>query len=148
MISPLNPENIAEGRVIRANDHGFVLDDCEDSWLNISRYAKPAPRIPHVGARVRATLDGQGYVRSIVILHDEQRTPYEVEDGVDVMPDEEPSRQIEPRLPGTTVPDKDQRITRMACLNTATAILSSGGRACEPADVLALAAKLEAWVGH
>jgi hypothetical protein len=33
-------------------------------------------------------------------------------------------------------------------LNTATAILSSAGRACEPAGVLALAAKLERWVGR
>jgi hypothetical protein len=34
----------------------------------------------------------------------------------------------------------------MACLNTATAILSSGGRATDLAAVLAVAEELEAWV--
>jgi hypothetical protein len=34
----------------------------------------------------------------------------------------------------------------MACLNTATAILSSNGGKAEPDDVLTLAACLEAWV--
>jgi hypothetical protein len=42
--------------------------------------------------------------------------------------------------------DRDQRITRMNVLATATSVLSIGGLACEPDDVIALAARLEGWI--
>jgi hypothetical protein len=148
MISPLNPENIAEGRVIRANERGFVLEDCEDSWLNISRYAKPAPKLPQVGERVRCQLDAQGYVRSIERLADEERTSYQVEDGVDVEPPEEPWRQVGRTTPTVAepAPDRDVQIRRMNALSTATAILSSGGQRVDLGEVTALAEILERWI--
>jgi hypothetical protein len=83
------------------------------------------------------------------VLQDEERAPYEVEDGVDVPPPEEPSRQVDQFQPmGSAAPDRDLRICRQACLNRATAILSSGGQHVDPDDVLALAAMLEAWIGR
>jgi hypothetical protein len=146
MTTPIShAENVTVGVVVRANDHGFVLEG-DDLWLNVSRYAKPAPRLPKPGEYVRATLDGQGYVRTVDVLHDEERVPYQVDDGVDVPP---PERQVgRSTIVDSAPPDRDVQIRRMNALSTATAILSSGGRACEPGDVLSLAAKLEAWVGR
>jgi hypothetical protein len=119
-------------------------------WLNVSRYAKPTPALPLPGERVRLYLDKGGYIRDIDRVF---YTTYEpTEDGVDVpLPDEPPSRQAEPPTPPSQTlssPDKDVRIARMNALSTATAILSLGGGACELADVLKLAAQLEAWVNR
>jgi hypothetical protein len=149
MILPLNGGDVVDGVVARRNERGLILEG-EDVWLNVSRYAKPSPALPLPGERVRLYLDKDGYIRDV------DRISYAVrgaaEDGVDVPPpdDEVPSRQIEATPPSGAVspPDKDVRSTRMNALTTATAILSSGGRACEVADVLRLAAQLEAWVNR
>ena len=42
-------------------------------------------------------------------------------------------------------PERESVITRLAVLNTATAILSSGARATTPEDVVKLAKRLEDW---
>jgi len=106
-----------EGVVSRANGKGFTLAG-RDGWLNLSRYADPVPAVPAEGARVRVGLDKAGFVRVI-----------------------EPAGAGAEEAPGAqplaaSLGDKDTRITRLAALNTATAILSSGPRA----------ARLEAWV--
>jgi hypothetical protein len=146
MTASLPHDGAVEGRFARVNDHGLQLVG-EDSWLNISRYAKPAPKLPRVGDLAYCVLDKEGYVRSIDVLHDEPRARYDVEDGVDVPAPEEPSRQVERPLPiGNAVPDKDTQIRRMNALSTATAILSSGGRAVDLGEVTALAEILERWV--
>jgi hypothetical protein len=136
--------------VARVNDRGLVLQG-DDLWLNVSKQAQPAPKLPRLGESVRLFLDGQGYIREITVVASGAATSSPPDDGVDVPAPEEPSRQVEPeqsrsmeRLP----PDPDLRIWRQAVLNTATAILSSGGRATELDAVLALAVRLEAWVGR
>jgi hypothetical protein len=140
MISPISHTEVIEGRVAKANEHGIVLEG-QIPWFNISKYAKPRPVVPHTGEHVRLILDKDGYVREV------ERVPYET-DGVDSPAPEEPSRQVEAPSRGAhhAAPDKDQRITRMACLNTATAILSSGGKTTVVADVMAAAEVLEGWV--
>jgi hypothetical protein len=45
----------------------------------------------------------------------------------------------------STRPDRDAIVTRLATLNTATAILSAGGLPVVASEVFALAAQLEAW---
>jgi hypothetical protein len=147
MILPIGGGDVVDGVVARRNERGILLQG-EDVWLNVSRYAKPAPALPLPGERVRLYLDKDGYIRDV------DRIPFAVrgaaEDGVDTPPpDEPPIRQLEAPAPpfgAVSPPDKDTRITRMNALSTATAILSSGGRTCELADVLKLAAQLEAWV--
>src|SRR5579859_3796811 len=119
------------GVVEAANPRGFLLAGRE-GWLNLSRYADPTPEIPGEGALVRVGLDKAGFVRTIEV-------------------------EAAPERPATAVADassgynpasgvRDQRIMRQAVLNTATAILSSGGREADADDVLALAERLESWV--
>jgi hypothetical protein len=115
-----------QGTVSRVNGHGFTLAG-RDGWLNISKYA-PAEDVPMPtqGAVVSLQLDAKGFVRRIAA----EDTP--------------------PRVQGRTAPmgrgGRDQStITRLAVLNTSTAILSSGQRAADPAAVLALAEDLERW---
>jgi hypothetical protein len=153
MITPLphSGAEVVEGTVARVNDRGLVLDG-EDCWLNVSRYAKPAPKLPQVGETVRVYLDKDGYIRDVEALRDEERVRYAAGDGVDVPPPEEPSRQVPPaQRPPTIVgtsPDKDTQIRRMNAVATATAMLSSGGHAADPDEVLRLAERIERWVSR
>jgi hypothetical protein len=118
--------------------------------LNISKYAKPAPLLPREGMHVEVGLDRSGYVRAVHLV-----TPPEEEQSTGVparasellyLSDEEPASAAEQRE--QQLPDRDTRIMRQAVLNTATAILGSGGRDINAADVLALAARLEGWVSR
>lgn len=115
-----------EGTVTRTNDKGFVLAGREP-WVNISQYAKPLPAVPPIGSIVRVGLDKAGFARSVEII------------GGNAQP---PSAN---GAPASTT--RDRVVSRLALLNTATAILSSGGRPIEvPKDVVALAQRLEGWV--
>lgn len=51
-----------------------------------------------------------------------------------------------PAAPAQRRPGREVVVTRLACLNTAAAVLSSGARVAEPEAVLALAEQLERWV--
>jgi hypothetical protein len=115
--------------VSRTNGTGFRVVE-GDEWLNISKYAKPAPAMPEVGQRVRVSLDKSGYVRAIEPGEELPAKP-EIPAGVSAS--------------AGTPPCKDTVISRLAVLNTATAILSSGGRQADGTAVMALAEKLEAW---
>jgi hypothetical protein len=127
MVSNTGVTDYVEGSVGRSHDRGFTLSG-RDGWLNISRYAEPPPPVPAEGSRVRVGLDKGGFVRSVEVL-------------------EAPAPLV--REPGVAYGlDRDTRIMRQAVLNTATAILSSGGQVTNAADVVALAEELEAWVNR
>ena len=123
-------DRIAEqlaGVVTCSNVKGFQLEG-HDGWLNISKFAAGVAA-PERGARVVAGLDKAGFVRTV-----ETVSPIGEYVG------------NESATSGTR-PDREVCITRMACLNTATAILSSGGSPVgDVAAVLSTAAQLEAWV--
>ncbi|HEY7295790.1 MAG TPA: hypothetical protein VH916_12165 [Dehalococcoidia bacterium] len=119
------------GVVEAANPRGFLLAG-RDGWLNISRYADPTPEIPVEGALVRVGLDKAGYVRTIEVESEPERAAASVAESGAAY-----AGQFGVR---------DTRIMRQAVLNTATAILSSGGREAAADDVLALAERLESWV--
>jgi hypothetical protein len=115
-----------EGVVSKTNGNGFKVEGRE-GWLNFSKFASPVPAMPSEGAHVLVGLDKGGYVREVETLGSTAAV---------FCIGETPT--------GAPI-DKDRRITRMACLNTATAILTTQG-AVDAADVLTLAACLETWV--
>jgi len=110
------------GIVVRVSQNGFTLAG-RDGWLNVSKYAEPPPPMPPEGARVRVGLDRAGFVRTV---------------DVEELPAES--------TPVPATRDRDTRIMRQAVLNTATAILASGGKPVSVDEVLDLAERLEAWV--
>lgn len=113
-----------EGIVACANDRGFKLEG-RDGWLNISKFSAAA-QVPPAGAPVRVGLDKAGFVRETELLSRDE------------------AAVLVPSAPSAPV-DRDARIMRQAVLNTATNILMSNG-SVNVADVLDLAARLEAWV--
>jgi hypothetical protein len=118
-----------EGTVSRTNDRGVLLQG--GSWLNVSRYAGGL-LLPDVGAHVRVVLDGQGFIRAITPLEPSVSTGEAAAVPVDTQPH--------------TPPDRETQATRVACLATAVAVCTAGGRVPDLAAVLATAAQLERWV--
>jgi hypothetical protein len=118
-----------EGLVERVGSYGFTLDG-RDGWVSISKFADPRPELPAEGARVRVDLDRSGYARAIEVL---EAAPFTAE----------PSRG---ESGNTSYLDRDTRIMRQAVLNTAVALLSSGGREVSLEDVIDTAETLEQWV--
>ena len=118
-----------EGTVARVGSYGFTLDGRE-GWVSISKFADPRPDLPVEGSRVRVELDRSGYARTIEVLELPEPRAAVREDGG----------------PYTPLPDRDTRIMRQAVLNTAVALLSSGGRETTFDDVIATAEALEQWV--
>ncbi len=53
-----------EGAVEARNETGIKLDG---EWLNRSKFGTPLP-LPEVGTRVRAEVDGKGFLKSIAVL--------------------------------------------------------------------------------
>jgi len=119
------------GLIEAANPRGLLLAGRE-GWLNISRYADPVPAIPPEGSLVRLGLDKAGFIRTIDVEAEAERPAFAVSETAGAY--------------GQTFGLRDQRIMRQAVLNTATAILSSGGREADPDEVVALAERLESWV--
>jgi hypothetical protein len=126
---------IREVTVERVNGSGFNSDE---QWWNISKFAKPGDvGMPSVGDRVLVSVDKSGFVRRI-------ETP--------TAPATPAPASVTPEAPGapltaSTIAQDDRGIviTRLAVLNTAVAVLSSGGRPTSADEVLALAGRLEAW---
>ena len=140
------------GKVAAANAKGVRLEG-EDSWRNISKYAVPAPALPSRGEQVILGLDPKGFVRSITPAHRNGHTTpaapaVDDSDVLDYFAEDSAPPTIRKAAPApvTTAPDRERCIARMAALNTAVAVLSSAGRAVDPAEAVALAARLEAWV--
>jgi hypothetical protein len=125
-----------EGTVSRVNERGLLLEG-EATWRNVSKFAGGI-WLPDVSERVRLVLDSAGFIRKIEPLDAPAPSP-----SVDTSPAAPVSTAVsEPHAPA----DRDTRISRMACLNTATAILSSGGAPTDLAAALAVAEELERWV--
>jgi hypothetical protein len=120
--------------VERTNGDGFKANG---EWLTFSTFSKPDD-LPMVGERVVVSRDKAGFVRKV-----ETVTP----------PATAPARALAtpegtPRASVAPVIVQDARgivVSRLAVLNTAATILSSGGRVAEADADLALAGKLEAW---
>ena len=117
--------------------------------MNVSKYADGV-QVPSVGAHVRISTDKGGYVFRVdpVTAAGSQKAGPEADDDPDFrrrLADEVPPDLGVPEPPVGLPASKDRTITRLACLNTATAILSSGGRAADPDEVLEVAARLEEW---
>ena len=119
-----------EGLVARTNANGFTLKG-RDGWLNLSKYADPQPVIPAVGTTVRVARDKSGYVRTVA--------PWTLQ-GATAAPAPHAAEEPHDR------PDKDVQIARMNALTTATAILASGGRTVDTAEVIDVAELLAGWV--
>jgi hypothetical protein len=103
-------DRIAEqvaGVVTCSNAKGFQLEG-RDGWLNISKFATGVVA-PERGARVVAGLDKAGFARTVETVS--PTGEYAGNESVTT----------------GTRPDRETAITRMACLNTATVILGSGG---------------------
>jgi hypothetical protein len=126
--------------VARVNDKGFKIAE-GDRWLNWSRFAGERTT-PPIGAKVNITLDGREFVQHVEVV--QPATP-----AVAVTTVPTPTPPLAPAEPSALWEAQDARgkvVLREAVLNTATAILAGGGRAVDPAEVLALAAQLEGWV--
>ena len=129
------------GIVAAVTATGLKLDEM-DEWLTFSKFSKITH--PSEGDRVIVAYDDRRFIHRI-----QQTTPEPAADAtfrarLAVQPVAQPE-QPEPALVGPFPPSKDRTITRLAVLNTATAILASGGHAADPDTVIALAARLEAW---
>ncbi len=123
---------ILEGTVTTVNDKGFKLDN-EATWLNPSKFAKPAPMMPAKGDRVRVTLDNAGFVRYV----EPARGPVVEESAAD-KPVVEASATTEDR--------RQVLIVRQACIKAACELATVGGMTDNVQDVLSIAEQLEAWV--
>ncbi len=131
-----------EGRVTAANGNGFKLHNVAD-WLNLSKYAKPADVfVPRVGEHVRVKVDNSNFVRSVAGL------PVAGGEAQPGAQEAQPEAAPEPRTEAimSQVDAKDLRITRLACLNTSTAIIAGSTGRANPDEVIALAERLESWV--
>lgn len=134
--------NQVTGTVERTNGAGFKL--AGGDWLNISKYARDVA-MPDVGAAIVATLDKSGFVRKLE-RQGPSMTGEQLADHFDRLAQTPPA--IAAQVPLTRA-DRETAITRMAALNTATAILGGGpGSPIDAAEVVKLAGRLAAWVGR
>ncbi len=124
--------------IVRAtNTHGVKLDG-ETEWRNYSKFSKAEDLAqPFIGQQVTIGLDKAGFVRTLAPIgtngyHKPAAQPAEASPA--------------PAESAPVVLDTQRIISRQAMLNTATSMLSSGGRAVDPKEAVALAAKLEQWV--
>jgi hypothetical protein len=127
---------LVNGTVDRVNAKGFRLQG-ESDWRNYSRYADPADILPpSIGAPVAVSVDSSGFVRAVQVVGERANER-----------PSSPVRETHTELPAMPVtrPEKDIVVTRLAVLNTATAIASSGGQETDLRTVLALAEELEQW---
>lgn len=157
--------DLREFEVSAVKGDGFKTS--EGTWLNWSKFREPSAYImPSPGDTVRVGLDSKGFIRQLsIVAPDGTAQPRAIAGGAPQLapttiaalaatrkPEPEPDwlTGAEPAervvLSGHIEQDDRGRvITRLAVLNTAAAILSSGGGAATADDVLALAGQLEAW---
>lgn len=114
---------MAIGVVERRNDKGVQI---QGEWHNYSKYASTADIAPcTVGDTVRLD-EESGYIMALRVVS-EAPPPSQAAAAVSAI-------------------ERDVRIMRQALLNTATSILTSGGRSTSGGHVCSLAAELEKWV--
>jgi hypothetical protein len=115
------------GTVTRVNGKGFQLAEV-DGWVNLSKFAKPEDvAMPPTGARVLVSIDGSGFARKVAIV-------------------ESPAARAPAAALAGSSTARETVITRLAVLNTATAMAGGGsGFAVDVEAVLTVAARLEAW---
>lgn len=159
--------DLRELKVAAVKGNGFKATD--QAWYNWSQYADASIVImPQVGDVVRVGLDKRNFIQQLAIVAaDGTAQPRAIAGGAPAVqlapttvaalaatrkPEPEPDwlAGAVPAEPASFAGglDQDTRgtiITRLAALNTATAILSSGGGAATLDEVLATAARLEAW---
>jgi hypothetical protein len=129
--------------VAKVSDRGFKIAE-GDWWLNWSRFAGDRTT-PPVGVKVNVTVDGREFVQHVEVV---QPTPPPA--AIATVTTSAPSAPaIEPAAPSAIWNAQDPRgkvILHESVLNSAVAILSSGGRVVDPKDVVALAERLGQWV--
>lgn len=118
-----------EATVRRVNGHGVTVEG-RDGWLNISKYADPSDvQTPAVGQRVVLTLDGQGFVRKIA----------------PAIPAPVTANPSAPVATPVSRPGREVVIARLAIINSAIALLASGGRQLDADATLDVADRMERW---
>jgi hypothetical protein len=125
------------GVVTRTNEHGFCLEGHE-GWLNISKYAKPAPLMPAKEQAVSIGLDKAGYVRTI--------EPVQQAPAMSKAATGDPAPAIAPETPATPEDNRQLLIVRECALKAAVELATIGAMANDVAGTLAIAEQLEAWV--
>jgi hypothetical protein len=134
MTEPLTTLDVT---ITRVSEKGFKVAE-GDRWLNWSRFASDHATLL-VGARVRVTLDGREFVRAVEIVEAPKPAPGAASSESAL------GEPIALTL-GIQQDDRGTVISRMNVLSTATAILSSGGRATDVEAVIELAERLEKWI--
>ncbi len=135
--------NIRDITVQQVNGRGFR--STEGDWLNCSKFARAEDVVmPTVGDRVLVSLDKSGFVRKI-----EPVAPIATQNAPQTRTGPMAGQTAPEAIVSTSGPiaqdDRGIVITRLAVLNTAVALLSSGGGATTLEEVLDVAARLEAW---
>lgn len=104
-----------DGVISSANDKGLKLNG-EESWRNLSKFQSPATLIPVKGTSVHIGLDKGGFIRTIERASGEQIQQQAPQQNMQ----SSESRQAY----SEALEAKDQRITRLACMNTSVAMLA------------------------
>ena len=120
-----------EGRVVRTNDHGLMLDG-RASWLNYSKFGSFREPLPQPGDVVKLVLDKAGFIRAVEPLAPAQPAPRQL-------------RSVEAQEAPVAAPSKDTTITRLAVLKAAAQFCQYRQDAT-PDDVLDIASQWETWV--
>ena len=123
---------LIEGTVARVSKNGLQLAEQPGQWLNVSRFAAPDDvRVPPPGTRVNVTVDAQGWVRRIAPATNTASANGHTPSAPASAPAGRPGREIV--------------IARLATINSAIALLASGGRQVDLEIVLEVAGRLESW---
>jgi hypothetical protein len=145
-ITGTNSTSELEGRVSRVNATGVLL--AGQQWRTVSKFSGGV-LLPAPGERVRLVLDAAGFIRRVEALAPSVSTGEAAAVPVETQPHTPPDRETpsesghSPEPPARSL---GTQTTRLACLTTATAICTAGGRVPDLAAVLATAAELERWV--
>lgn len=122
------------GQIATVSKTGGIKLEGHDDWFNQSKYVQPPISIPPRGTQVVLHCkehNGKYYVQSITTTG---------------APPAAASRQNGDAGYTNGGDARDLRITRMASINSAIALLSSGGRTASEADAFALAGRIYGWV--
>lgn len=157
-----NSHTFSDGNTVWEMD----TEDGFEGQYRLSQFADPVPESPEEGEVVWVRYDEKGKYRYVsAVWHDGEEAPagkqgrrgngdqqataraYRPPPAQYRVQQPQPVKQPYKSKPSGPDRDREVRITRMACLNTATNILGGGaGREIDPLRVTALAYGLERWV--